>query len=123
MGVRRGVSGLRIIVCGGRDYRDAAAVDRALSALDERKGIAFIVQGAADGADRLAAEWGWAHGKKVGSFSADWQTHGKRAGPIRNQEMIDAGADGVVAFPGKCGTADLVRRAVDAGMPVWRPYG
>jgi len=52
----------------------------------------------------------------------DTRDLGRRAGAIRNQEMIDEGkADGVVAFPGGKGTEDLVRRAEAAGLTVWRP--
>lgn len=50
---------------------------------------------------------------------ADWKTHGKRAGSIRNQKMIDDyHPQLVVAFPGGAGTADMVRRARAAGIEV-----
>jgi len=51
---------------------------------------------------------------------ADWERHGRAAGPIRNQEMADAGADLCIAFPygiGK-GTYDMIERARKAGIPV-----
>lgn len=55
---------------------------------------------------------------------ADWQTHGKAAGPIRNGAMLAKHApDGVVAFPGHNGTADCVRQAEAAGIKVWFPAG
>lgn len=112
----------RILVCGGRDYSDRAAVGRALSAIQRKHGIAIIIQGAARGADMLAAEWGWERGVSVGSYPANWERDGKRAGPIRNQRMLDEGKpDAVVAFPGGRGTADMVRRATEAGVPVWQP--
>jgi hypothetical protein len=117
------VSGLRIIVCGGRDYRDRTAVWGALDRLHAERGIAAVIQGAADGADRHAAEWGWAHPPvRVCSFPADWDSHGRAAGPKRNARMIAEGKpDGVVAFPGGRGTADMVRQAEAAGLKVWRP--
>lgn len=49
---------------------------------------------------------------------ADWSTHGKAAGPIRNQQMADARADLCLAFPGGKGISDMVRRAERAGIPV-----
>jgi hypothetical protein len=52
-------------------------------------------------------------------FDADWTKHGKAAGPIRNQEMIDE-ADALAAFPGGRGTADCVRRAKAKGIPIFR---
>jgi hypothetical protein len=56
------------------------------------------------------------------TFEADWR-RGKRAGPERNQRMLDEGRpDEVWAFHtdtalGK-GTADMVRKARAAGVPV-----
>jgi len=115
---------MRVIVCGGRNYRDRAAVFAALDRLHAERGIDFLIQGVADGADYLAWQWADERGVPCGSYPAQWDEHGKRAGPIRNQEMIDEGkADGVVAFPGGKGTADLVQRAAAAGLKVWFPCG
>jgi hypothetical protein len=84
--------------------------------------LSTIIQGGADGADRLAAEWGWDHGIPVRTFNPDWEKHGKAGGPVRNQRMIDEGRpEGVVAFPGGKGTADMVQRARAAGLTVWEP--
>lgn len=48
-----------------------------------------------------------------------WKDHGKAAGPIRNQLMLDDfKPDLVVAFPGGKGTADMVKKAQDAGVTV-----
>jgi hypothetical protein len=53
-------------------------------------------------------------------FPADWERYGKRAGPIRNAEMVKAGADVVLAFPlpGGRGTQHTIRLAREAGIPV-----
>ena len=92
-----------------------------MSAAVERLGLTSIVQGGADGADRLAAEWCWDHGLPVGTFNADWKAHGKAAGPIRNQRMLDeAKPDFVIAFPGGTGTADMCARAEAANVKVYR---
>lgn len=111
---------LRILVCGGRDYADRARVNGILDRVHLERGIAEIIQGAARGADQFAAEWGWDAGVKVRSFPADWEQHGKRAEAIRNQDMVDRGQpQAVIAFPGGRGTADMVQRARNAGLPVW----
>src|SRR5690606_11824331 len=81
-----------------------------------------LVHGGAPGADSEAAyvaayllEW------PVEAHPADWQRHGRAAGPIRNQQMVDSGADLVIAFPGGRGTADLIRRAPGIPVPVMPP--
>ncbi len=107
---------MRIIVTGGRKLADAAAVDRELSTLRPT----LVIVGGAGGADRLAAHWAWLHKAETWIYDADWNAHGKAAGPIRNQRMLDEnpGIDAVVAFPGGSGTADMVRRARAAGVRV-----
>jgi hypothetical protein len=113
---------VRILVCGGRDYANRNAVFAALDRVAYERGISVIIHGAARGADTLAADWAKARNVPALPFPAEWALHGKAAGPIRNQRMLDEGRpDGVVAFPGGNGTADMVRRAEDAGIKVWKP--
>jgi hypothetical protein len=77
-----------------------------------------LIHGAAPGADRLAAEIWQPQGGTIEAYPADWKAHGKGAGPIRNQRMLDAKPDIVIAFPGGSGTADMVRRARSKGLKV-----
>jgi hypothetical protein len=105
----------RIIVCGGRKYRDSG---RVYMVLEEYVGLnPTIVHGDYSGADRLADREACELGLAVEPHPADW-SQGRKAGPLRNQEMIAAGADLVIAFAGGDGTADCVRRARKAGIPV-----
>ena len=79
-----------------------------------------LIHGAARGADEGAARWAKSEGIASRAYPANWRKHGKAAGPIRNQQMLDDGRpDFVVAFPGGRGTADMVRRAHAAGVPVY----
>jgi YspA, cpYpsA-related SLOG family len=109
---------VRVLVCGGRGFHDAALMNRTLEAYP----ITVLIQGEADGADRMAATWAASRRIQVERYPADWRRHGKAAGPIRNQQMLDIGRpDLVIAFPGGHGTADMVRRAIQAGIEVRRP--
>ena len=118
---------MRVIVCGGRAYSDRARVFSALDRLHAEKGIDCVIHGACPtGADRWADEWAKERGVAVEPHPADWIRLGRWAGPCRNSEMIDAKPDGVVAFPGGRGTADMVRRTeepppIGAGLKVWFP--
>lgn len=133
---------MRVLVCGGRDYGeipDDCPVDmiptyraRAISdvrilrdTLDEvridnaGKGFVLIHGACKNGADRHAAYWSGMNMVHADAFPADWKTHNRAAGPIRNQRMIDEGRpDLVIAFPGGRGTADMVKRARAAGIEV-----
>lgn len=100
---------------GGRFYDDANEIELQLMCMPPD---AVLVHGACSGADTLAARTWEDWGGKTESHPADWTQHGKAAGPLRNQEMVDSGIDFLVAFPGGRGTADMVRRAEAAGVPV-----
>ena len=109
----------RVLVCGGRHYADMMHVYRTLDVLHMERRITCVIQGGASGADMDAATWAVKRGVRDETFNADWKQHGRAAGPIRNQRMLDEGKpDLVVAFPGGRGTADMVRRAKAAGVPV-----
>lgn len=108
-----------VLVCGGRNYEDREFVFIVLDRLHKEAPIDLIIQGEATGADALAREW--AIDRKVALIGcrADWQKHGRAAGPIRNQDMIDRWEPSVViAFPGGAGTRDMVDRARRAKVPV-----
>lgn len=108
-----------IAVTGGRDFNDRAwvmwALDRASSGLDDVQ----LVVGDASGVDTWARLWALERGHQVRVFVADWSTHGRAAGPIRNREMLDQGRpELLVAFPGGRGTADCIRAARERLIPV-----
>lgn len=116
------MTGLRVIVCGGRDYSHRNHVFGALDRLHRERGIACVIHGGAGGADSLAGEWAEGAGVPVQRFPADWKVSARAAGPLRNARMIAEGQpDGVVAFPGGKGTADMIAQAEAAGLKVWRP--
>lgn len=112
---------MRALVCGGRKFADAEFLRSALENLcfngPTLPKDLVIIQGGAPGADQLAKAWAFKHGIETITFAPEWRKHGKGAGPIRNQEMIDKGKpDVVIAFPGGKGTADMVERAKKAGL-------
>lgn len=110
---------IRIIVCGGRDFADGSYVWNRLGEIDDSEGIAAVAHGGATGADSEAGAWARQSRKPVQVYQARWRQEGKAAGPLRNQRMLDDfKPDAVVAFPGGRGTADMVRRACDAGVRV-----
>lgn len=107
----------RFLVCGGRDFDGHAWAFRTLDALTAGVEGVTIIQGGARGADAIARDWAKRRGVPCETFAADWRTHGRAAGPIRNQRMLDEGKpDYVVAFEGGRGTDDMLARAERAGV-------
>lgn len=113
---------IRVLICGGRDYSDRAFMHRILGTLQEgTPKIREVIHGAAKGADSLAGEWAKQHGIPSLEYPADWQKHGRAAGPIRNELMLREGKpDLVIAFHGGRGTAHMCRIAKEAGVEVWQ---
>lgn len=124
---------MRVLVCGDRDWTKRHVVDLVLGGLyalhHKNPDPLVVIDGGARGADTLACEWAQgavAYDASVGHehYPAKWDEHGKAAGPIRNQQMLDEGKPDVVfAFhddlAASKGTADMVRRAKKAGVPVY----
>ena len=112
---------MRVIVTGSRDWSHGPVVQAVLQDVILEHGPFTLVHGGCPrGADRFADRWARAAGIPVKIFEADWEKYGTRAGPIRNAEMIQAGADLVLAFPlpGGKGTQHTIRLAQEAGIPV-----
>jgi hypothetical protein len=122
----------RILVCGGRDFNDRNLLINTLDRLCDERGWnmepapdgnylpdVLIISGKARGADTLAIDWAVVNWQPVEEYPAQWDQYGKRAGYIRNQQMLDEGKpDIVVAFPGGRGTAMMVDIARKAGVEV-----
>lgn len=122
----------RVLVTGSRKWIDDRAVWRAL--FDEwhfarNHGWQLVViegqcpSGGADLiAEQFAATMAVLHPGEVyhDPIPAKWKELGKRAGMVRNQVMVDRGADVCLAFPfpDSVGTFDCARRAEEAGIPV-----
>lgn len=81
----------------------------------------FLFQGAAAGVDSIAKNTWNLHRRYDIPFKANWHQYGKRAGPIRNQQMVDAEPQICLAFPSieSVGTWDAAQRAKNAGIRVF----
>jgi len=110
---------MRVLVCGGRNFRFAALVADALDTIHAKTPITLLIEGGANGADHCASKWAESRCVPRMTFFADWKKFGKAAGPRRNKEMLWKGLPSlVVAFPGGTGTANMMKQATDAGVKV-----
>lgn len=119
----------RILITGSRNFGSRPGDEALMSntlwhiqrmLIDQGARDITLVHGAARGADQLAGQIGNALSMRIETHPAQWNTYGKRAGLIRNQEMVNAGADVVLAFPvGESrGTRHCMRQAHAAGLTV-----
>jgi len=109
---------MKLIIAGSRgidDYdRVADAVDASGYAPDE------VVSGTARGVDTLGERWAREHGVPVRRMPADWDEHGRAAGPIRNREMAAYG-DALVAVwdEQSAGTRSMLREAYSRNLEMY----
>lgn len=112
----------RVIIAGGRTFDDYALVkEKCELYLSEKLKThrVIIVSGHASGADALGERFADEHNLPCELHPADWNRHGRAAGPIRNAEMAGV-ADALIAFwDGKSrGTASMIKLAKDKGLQV-----
>ena len=110
---------MRVIVTGSRDWIDRVTVNQQLSMLNwHAEGSLVVVHGCADGADRIAEQW--VHATRSRGFlgvteeahPARWNEFKLSAGPMRNAEMVNAGADLVLAFLNRCKKPTCTRTGI-----------
>lgn len=117
-----------ILVTGSRDWHDESIITAVLKHVEqdvrnqfpEQQVLFKLIEGGARGADTFARYAAFELGWETLTMPANWSAHGKAAGMIRNQEMVNLKPDVCLAFPGSSskGTWDCVNRCKAAGIPV-----
>lgn len=88
----------RLAVVGSRSFSDFGTLTREIDLLRLRfPTIDSMVSGGAAGADKLAEKYAALRQIPMIVLTPDWNTHGKRAGILRNYDIITQ-ADIVLAF-------------------------
>jgi hypothetical protein len=108
---------MRVIIAGSRDITDEKAVidfvwEVPLEATE-------IVSGCAKGVDSIGEMIADAIGVPVKKFPADWKTHGKAAGPIRNKQMAEYADAAIVIHNGSRGSINMIDNMKKLGKPVY----
>lgn len=106
----------KILICGSRDWTDTQEI---FEIIDSLPSGSIVITGAARGADRIAEKLAKEKGLVVESYPANWDKFGKRAGYLRNIEMLDQNPDRVYAFPlGESkGTNHTIKESIKRGIP------
>lgn len=118
----------RVLVTGSRRWTDTAKVYSALfdTVVVVDSDVTVVHGGCPTGADAIAEDIvnAWPALVVTEVHPADW-SKGKRAGPIRNKEMVALGADVCLAFIDKdsIGSVQCAKAAEKAGISVRYYYG
>lgn len=105
---------MKLLVCGSRSWNDYRALERTLDAFQTSTKVDEIISGGARGADSCASIYCRRRGIPNTVLRPDWESLGKRAGFVRNLDMLEL-ADEVIAFwdgqsPGTKHTIDAAGR-------------
>ena len=89
---------MKVIVAGSRSIESLGVVTKAIE--DSGFNITEIVSGRAKGVDRLGEHYALVRSIPTKLFPADWDKHGKAAGPMRNREMANYADAAVIIWDG-----------------------
>lgn len=111
---------MKVIIAGGRNFDDYELLRVVCNAVLATAKDIEIVSGGASGADALGERYAAEMGYPLKRFPADWNTHGKAAGPIRNKQMAEY-ANGLIAFwdSSSRGTKHMIETAKKNGLKVY----
>jgi len=111
---------MRIAIVGSRAFQNCDVVSGFVGRLPKGS---IVISGGAKGVDSWAAKAAREAGLETLVLEADWERHGRSAGPIRNHEIVKR-SDEVAAFwdGSSRGTLNTVALAVRESIPV-RVYG
>ena len=112
--------GTLVAVTGGKEVADPAAVWSVLDRTHAKHGNMVLVHGGAPGIETVAAKWAEARSVDQVIVRPDWKAHGRAAPFRRNDALLDLLPRGVIAFAGSGVTGNLVDKARQMGIPVWR---
>lgn len=108
---------MKVIIAGSRDITDYDLVSYAI--FISYYAITEVVSGKEpNGVDALGERYAKDIGVDVKPFPADWNKHGKAAGPIRNGEMADYADAAVIVWDGKSpGSRNMIKQMASRNKP------
>lgn len=88
---------MKLAIVGSRTFNDKNFFNKMMEFLEDKYEIEAIVSGGAKGADSMGEEYADSFGIEKEIFLPDWNKYGKRAGFLRNVDIIK-NCDVCVAF-------------------------
>tara|TARA_R110000868_G_scaffold131954_1_gene342329 strand:+ start:93 stop:446 length:354 start_codon:yes stop_codon:yes gene_type:complete len=109
---------LKVIIAGTRTFKDYELVKKTCDHMfSKQTPYIEIVNGGANGADRLGGRYAMEMGYKNTLFQANWDEFGKSAGYIRNKEMAEYADAAIIFWDGTSkGAKHMIDLAVEANL-------
>lgn len=115
---------MKLIIAGGRDielsHHTIEDLYNILFPIDKFKEYPLeVVSGGCSGIDKVGEEWAKLIKAEITVFAADWDTHGKAAGPIRNRQMAEYADALLLIWDGKSrGSGNMKKEMQKLGKTV-----
>lgn len=109
----------KVIVAGGRDFDNYELLSKILDKFISEQDNHTIISGGAKCADELGVRYARHNNISLIIKPANWNLYGKKAGHIRNIEMVNIATDLIAFWDGRYkGTKHIIRYAQSLNIPV-----
>ena len=101
---------MKLAVIGSRGFDNYELVEKVLNEYKDK--VTLVISGGAKGADTLGEQWAKNNNINTLIYPAEWEKYGKRAGHIRNTDIINSCEFCIAFWDGKsAGTQDSIKKA------------
>lgn len=109
----------RMLITGSRNWTDKDIIHKDISAARAFSKLIVVHGDCPTGADNIAKLYCIEHGIEQELHPADWKKFGKRAGFVRNREMVYSGVNMVFAYikDNSAGASMTLDMARSLGVP------
>ncbi len=113
-------NGTLVAVTGGKQVSETNCIWETLDRAKTKYGDIVLIHGDGPGTDKIASSWAAARGVHQIVCRPDWNAHGRAAPFRRNDDLLNMLPKGIIAFPGSGISGNLVDKARQLGIPVYR---
>lgn len=111
---------MKTIIAGSRTFNDYDLLKQKLDYFRKHNSVTEIVSGTAKGADQLGERYATENNIRITLFAADWNRHGKKAGPMRNRTMAEYADQLIAVWNGESkGTKNMIENMNRLKKPVY----
>ena len=109
--------GIKLIIAGTRTFNDYEFIKNNIMKI--KNPIKEIVSGNSNRVDKLGEKFAKENNIELKIFKADWDNLGKKAGPIRNQEMANYADVALIFWDGiSPGSKSMINEMKKIGKPI-----
>lgn len=111
---------MKVIIAGSRHYPPELATQLVQQAIkNSGYTITHLINGTAKGIDQAAARWAKQNNIPTINYPPNWKEHGKAAGPIRNQQMVNNADALILIWDGQSkGSKNILQQAQNKRLKI-----